>query len=108
MSGCWKQEHITCGEYRDAVWTCREGIRKAKAQMELNLVRNFKKYKKGFYRYIGQKKQPKEIILPLVNEKGELATTDMEKAEVLNEFFASLFTTARILLFLMSSVPLNL
>jgi len=25
----------------------------------------------------------------LVNEKGELATADMEKAEVLNEFFAS-------------------
>ena len=28
----------------------------------------------------------------MVNEKGELATTGMEKAEVLNEFFALIFT----------------
>ena len=32
-------------------------------------------------------RQTKESIPPLVNEKGELATTDTEKAEVLNEFF---------------------
>jgi len=38
----WKQGHITWGEYRDAVRTCREGIRKAKAQMKLNLVRDVK------------------------------------------------------------------
>ena len=37
-------------------------------------------------------RQALESILPLINEKGELATTDMEKAEVLNEFFASVFT----------------
>ena len=48
--------------------------------------------RKGFYRYISQKRKTKEIIPPLVNEKGELATTDMEKAEVLSEFFASVFT----------------
>ena len=29
--------------------------------------------------------------LPLINEKEELATTDMKKAEVLNKFFASVF-----------------
>ena len=32
---------------------CRDRIRKAKAQMELNLVRDVKDNKKGFYRYIG-------------------------------------------------------
>jgi len=50
------------------------------------------KNKKGFYRYVGQKRQAKESIPPLINEKGELATTSMEEAEVLNEFFASVFT----------------
>lgn len=30
-------------EYRGAIWMCRNGIRKAKAQMELNLVRDMKK-----------------------------------------------------------------
>ena len=40
-------------EYRDAVRMCRDGARKAKAQMELNLVKDVKNNKKGFFRYIG-------------------------------------------------------
>ena len=43
-------------------------------------------------RYIGQKRQAKASVPPLVNVKGELASTDEEKAEALNEFFASAFT----------------
>ncbi|KFZ60398.1 hypothetical protein N338_05724, partial [Podiceps cristatus] len=88
----WKQGSVAWKEYRDAVWNCRDGIRKAKAQMELSLARDVKNNKKGFYRYIGQKRQAKESIPPLVNGKGELAATDVEKAEVLNEFFASVFS----------------
>lgn len=53
------------------------------------------KIKKGFYRYIGQKRQAKESIPPLINEKGELATADMEKAEGLNLCFASVFTRSQ-------------
>jgi len=71
-------------EYMDAVLMCRNEIRKAKAQMELNLARDVKNNKKGFYSYIGQKRQAKERVPPLVNEKWELDTTDMEKADVLN------------------------
>ena len=67
------------------------GIRKAKAQMELKLAREIKNNKKGFCKYIDQKRQPKESVCPLVNGKGETATTDMEKAEILNELFASAF-----------------
>jgi len=44
------------------------------------------------YRDIGQKRQAKTGVPSLVNLKGELASTDKEKAEVLNEFFASVFT----------------
>lgn len=55
-------------------------------------MRDVKNNKKGFYTYIGQKRQAKKSTPPLVNEKGELTMTDMEKGEVLNEFFASLFT----------------
>ena len=57
--------------------TYRDGIRKAKSQMELNLVRDVKN-KKGFYRYIGEKRQAKEGVLPLLTGKGELATIDRE------------------------------
>ena len=53
--------------------------------MELNLMRNVKNNKKGFYRYSGQKRQPMETATPLINKKEEMTTTDMEKAEVLKE-----------------------
>ena len=42
----WKQGHVTWEEYMDAVWTCRDGIRKAKTQMEQNLARDIKNNKK--------------------------------------------------------------
>jgi len=40
-----------------------------------HLVREVKNNKKGFYRYISQKRQAKESVFPLINEKGELATS---------------------------------
>jgi len=67
-------------------------MRKAKVQMELNLARDMKDNKKGFYRYIGKKEQTKESVPPLMKGNGELASSDIEKAEVLNECFASVFT----------------
>jgi len=33
-------------EYRDATWTCRDGIRKAEVEMELNLSRDVKNNRK--------------------------------------------------------------
>lgn len=71
----WKQGCVTWEEYRYAVQTCTDRITKAEAQMELNLERNIKNSRKGFYRYIGQKRQAKGSVPPLLNKKGELATT---------------------------------
>jgi len=85
-TGNGKKECVAWEEFRDAVWTCRDGIRKAKEQMELNLARDVKN-KKRFYRNIGQKRDAKESLHPLLNERGELATTVVEKAEVHNVFF---------------------
>ena len=47
---------------------------------------------KGFYRYVNEKKKVKESIAPLMSKTAKLVTTDEEKAEVLNIFFASVFT----------------
>lgn len=42
-------------------------------------------------KYKGQKRKAKESVLPLIYKDGELVTTDMEKAEVISEFFPSVF-----------------
>ena len=60
--------------------------------MELNSARNVKDNKEGFYRYIGRRRQTKESVPPLVKGNGELASSDTDKAEVLNECLASVFT----------------
>jgi len=44
------------------LWLCRNGVRKAKAQLELNLARDAKNNKKGFYRYFSQKRKIKESV----------------------------------------------
>ena len=56
------------------------------------MARDVKYNMKTFYRYIGQKRQAKASVHPLVNVKGELDSMDEEKAEVLNECFALVFT----------------
>ncbi|KAK4831808.1 hypothetical protein QYF61_019238 [Mycteria americana] len=44
-------------QYRDAAQLCRDGVRKAKAWMELNLASDAKNNNKGFYRYVSQKRK---------------------------------------------------
>ena len=60
--------------------------------MELNIAMDVKNKKKSFYRYIGRKKQIKEGAPPLINKDRELAFSNIEIAEVLNECFASAFS----------------
>ena len=58
--------------------------------MKLNLVMDVKD-KKGFYRYLGRRRQAKQSVPPLMKGNGELTSSDIKKAEVLNECFASVF-----------------
>lgn len=69
----------------------RNGIKKDKAQMELNLEGNVKSSRRGFYRYSSQKRLTKECVPPSDKKKRKMAATGMEKAEVL-KLFASVFT----------------
>jgi len=43
---------------------CRDGVRKAKVKMELNLARDARNNKRGFYRYVSQKRKVKESVAP--------------------------------------------
>ncbi|KAM9598579.1 uncharacterized protein ACIBXB_004267 [Morphnus guianensis] len=87
----WKQGQIAWGEYREIVRAARDRVRKAKALIELNLARGVKGNKKSFYGYISDKTKTRENVGPLQKETGDLVTWDMEEAEVLDNFFASVF-----------------
>ncbi|KFV19528.1 hypothetical protein N340_02998, partial [Tauraco erythrolophus] len=88
----WKQGQVAWEEHRAIVRATRDQVRKAKVLIELNLARDIKGNKKNFYRYVSDKKRSREDVGPLWKETGDLATRDMEKAEVPNDFFASVFT----------------
>ena len=77
---------------RDASQMCADRIKRAGEQMELCLVREVKNKRKGFYKYIGQKRKAMESTAPLITEKEEQSIVNIEKAEVLNNFSASVFT----------------
>ncbi|GAB0199271.1 mitochondrial enolase superfamily member 1 [Grus japonensis] len=77
---------------RETVQAARDQVRKAKALIKISLARDVKDNKRSFYRYVSDKRRMRENVGPLRNETGDLVTQDMEKAEVLNDFFASVFT----------------
>jgi len=70
---------------RDAAQLCRREVRRAKAWLELNLARDAKNKKKGFYRYVSQKRKVKESVLADELEH-HLIPTDEKKAEVFSSF----------------------
>jgi len=60
----WKQGQISWEEHRDAARLCRDGVRRANVQTELDLARDAENNKKGFYRYVSQKRKVKESVPP--------------------------------------------
>ena len=89
----WKKAQATQEGYRDVVRSCREKIRKAKAQLECSLVTVVRDNKKYFYEYINNKHRAKKNLHPLLDMEGNIATEDEEKAEVFNAFFVSSFNS---------------
>jgi len=89
----WKQGQVAWEEYREIVRVAREQVRKAKALTELNLARDAKGNKKAFYRYVSERRKTREKVGPLWKEARDLGTQDVEKAEVLNDFVASVFNS---------------
>ncbi|GAB0204308.1 mitochondrial enolase superfamily member 1 [Grus japonensis] len=90
---CWKQGQATWEDYRDAARLCREKIRVAKAQLELKLASTVGDNKKGFFKYVNNKRRTRENIGSLLNENGHLTNRDIDKAETFNAAFASVFNT---------------
>lgn len=56
------------------------GVKKVRAQLELNLTRGTKN-NKDFFRYIGQQRKMKETVPAIMGKTEGLVTTNKEKAE---------------------------
>ena len=82
------KEYLEYAKARNqARWECR----KAKRDFEKQLAREAKTNPKAFYNYANSKLKTKAGIASLDTDNGA-ASSDAQKAEVLNEFFSSVFT----------------
>ena len=54
---------------------------------------NVKTYSKSFYAYVRSKQKVRDKVGPLENNRGNIISDGFQMAEVLNEYFSSVFTT---------------
>lgn len=80
-------------KHRETVQANRNPVRKPKTLKELNQTRDVESNKKTFCRCIDGKRMAGKNVSLLWQERGDLVTRDMEKAEVFHAFFVSVFTS---------------
>ena len=90
-----------CPNYKEALNLATTEIRKCKRTFEKNLVGNIKNDSKSFYADERSKQKVRDKVGPLENNRGNIISDGFQMAEVLNEYFSSVFTTKDI-----SSVPI--
>ena len=52
------------------------------SHLKLNLAKEIKDSKKGFFMYVNSKRKTRENVSPLLNEGGVLVMWDAEKVEI--------------------------
>jgi len=90
----WRQtrsghDYISYTKARNqAKWECR----KAQRDFEMKLAKESKQNPKAFYKYAKSKLKTRPGISQLSRDDGSLTKTDTQKANILNDFFSSVFT----------------
>ena len=67
-------------------------VRQAKLLYERSVALKMKDDTKIFWKFVRSKTKVKDTIQCIINEQGEIHTDDTKKAELLNQFFHSVFT----------------
>ena len=93
----WRQYRTTGAavdhdHYVKALNTATKIVKEAKRAFELKLAKNIKTDAKSFFSYARSKQRTKETISPLINDNGEAVEEPKEQANILNDFFSSVFT----------------
>ena len=70
----------------------KKKVKNAKHQFEKNIAKNAKKDPKSFYAYLNNKKSNREKIGPIQDTSGKLHYDDQRQANILNQFYTSVFT----------------
>ena len=86
------QQYKDYAEYRRQSNATKKKVRKAQADYERRIMKEFKNKPKAFYGYVRAKQKVKTGVSQLAKEDGNLTNTDKETADVLNRFFQSVFT----------------
>ena len=88
--------------YKEALNLATTEIRKSKRTFEKKLAGKIKNYSTSFYAYVRSKQKVRDKVEPLENNSGNIISDGLQMAEVLNEYFSSVFTTEDI-----SSLPVQ-
>ena len=86
--------------YKEALNLATTEIRKSKRALKKILAGNIKNYSKSFYAYVRSKQKVRNKVGPLENNSENIISAGFQMAEVLNEYFSSVFSTEDI-----SSLP---
>ena len=93
----WKRYKVSCGrddfnQYKKAQRdTCKE-VRRAKRLYENKIANKIKTDPKLYYRYARSKMDVKDGIGPLTDEDGNVISDNKDMAQVLNQYFTTVFT----------------
>ena len=71
---------------------CKRLIRQHKRNFEINIARECKHNPKMFYSYVNNKNAVKDSVGPILDVNGTLKSNNKEIADILNDFFVSVFT----------------
>lgn len=78
--------------YKGKLNQCTKTIRSAKRNYEKKLAENVKQDCKSFYSYVRSKQRTRDKVGPLKNNLGKIVTDKEEAANLLNDYFSSVFT----------------